>query len=228
MLGRPLVRRHCFLVVGRFAKADDGSGLKDLKSYKPQDWNELVVAAEGGAARETSNGELLEAALAVPGSGPIGLEGDVARWSTGAFASRSRPRSAMRGLPLALRQGCGYRSCRSERGDRMSLDRMELPQGTLDLLILKAVALEPQHGWAISERLRQISSATLQVRQGSLYPALHRLERRGWIRARWGASENNRRAKYYELTRQGRAQLEAQTTAWRKLVAAVGQVLETV
>ena len=107
-------------------------------------------------------------------------------------------------------------------------DASELLPGTLDLLILKAVALEPQHGWAISERLRQISSATLQVRQGSLYPALHRLERRGWIRARWGASENNRRAKYYELTRQGRAQLEAQTTAWRKLVAAVGQVLETV
>ena len=105
---------------------------------------------------------------------------------------------------------------------------MELPQGTLDLLILKAVALEPQHVWAISERLRQISSAALQVRQGSLYPALHRLERRGWIKARWGTSDNNRRAKYYELTRQGRAQLEAQTTAWRKLVAAVGQVLETV
>ena len=110
----------------------------------------------------------------------------------------------------------------------MSSDRMELPQGTLDLLILRAVALEPQHGWAISERLRQISSSALQVRQGSLYPALHRLERRGWIRARCGSSENNRRAKYYELTRRGRAQMEAQTTAWRKLVAAVGQVLESV
>ena len=110
----------------------------------------------------------------------------------------------------------------------MASDRMELPQGTLDLLILRAVALEPQHGWAISERLRQISSSALQVRQGSLYPALHRLERRGWIKARWAASENNRRAKYYELTRPGRAQLEAQTTAWRKLVAAVGQVLESV
>ena len=110
----------------------------------------------------------------------------------------------------------------------MASDRMELPQGTLDLLILRAVALEPQHGWAISERLRQISSSALQVRQGSLYPALHRLERRGLIRARWGSSENNRRAKYYELTRRGRAQMEAQTTAWRKLVAAVGQVLESV
>ncbi|PYV07283.1 MAG: PadR family transcriptional regulator [Acidobacteria bacterium] len=91
----------------------------------------------------------------------------------------------------------------------MSSDRMELPQGTLDLLILKAVALQPQHGWAISERLHQISSAALRIRQGSLYPALHRLERRGWIKARWGTSDNNRRAKYYELTRQGRAQLEA-------------------
>ena len=109
----------------------------------------------------------------------------------------------------------------------MSSHRMELPQGTLDLLILKALALQPQHGWAISERLHQISSEALQVRQGSLYPALHRLERRGWIKARWGTSDNNRRAKYYELTRNGRAQLDAQTTAWRKLAAAVGQVLET-
>ena len=109
----------------------------------------------------------------------------------------------------------------------MSSERMELPQGTLDLLILKALALESQHGWAISERLHQISSETLHVRQGSLYPALHRLERRGWIKARWGTSDNNRRAKYYELTRRGRAQLDTQTAAWRKLAAAVGQVLET-
>jgi PadR family transcriptional regulator, regulatory protein PadR len=105
-------------------------------------------------------------------------------------------------------------------------DRLELPQGTLDLLILKTLALEPQHGWAISERLHQISSATLQIRQGSLYPALHRLERRGLIRAHWRSSENNRRAKYYELTRKGRSQLEAQTEAWRRLTAAIGQVLE--
>jgi PadR family transcriptional regulator PadR len=109
----------------------------------------------------------------------------------------------------------------------MSQDRLDLPQGTLDLLLLKAVALEPQHGWAISERLHQISSATLQIRQGSLYPALHRLERRGWIKAHWGTSDNNRRAKYYALTRKGRAQLEAQTTAWRKLTAAISQVIET-
>jgi transcriptional regulator len=108
----------------------------------------------------------------------------------------------------------------------MTDERLELPQGTLDLLILKTLALEPQHGWAISERLHQISSAALLIRQGSLYPALHRLERRGWIKARWAHSENNRRAKYYELTRKGREQLEAQTDAWRRLTAAIGQVLE--
>src|SRR5215211_2701953 len=110
---------------------------------------------------------------------------------------------------------------------RMSDQRIELPQGTLDLLILKTVALEPQHGWAISERVQQISSDALQIRQGSLYPALHRLERRGWIKARWKTTDNNRRAKYYELTRRGRAALDTQSTAWRKLAAAVGQVLET-
>src|SRR5262245_45673360 len=98
--------------------------------------------------------------------------------------------------------------------------RLDLPQGTLDLLILKALALEPQHGWAISERLQQVSSDVLRVQQGSLYPALHRLERRGWIKARWGTSDNNRRAKYYELTRTGRKQLEAETAAWRTLAGA--------
>ncbi len=105
--------------------------------------------------------------------------------------------------------------------------RIDLPQGTLDLLILRTVALEPLHGWAISERLQQISAKVLQVQQGSLYPALHRLERRGWIKARWGASDNNRRAKFYELTRSGRKQLEAEADAWRKLATAVAQVLET-
>jgi len=109
----------------------------------------------------------------------------------------------------------------------MPVPRIDLPQGTLDLLILKTVALEPQHGWAISERIQQISSNVLQVQQGSLYPALHRLERRGLIKARWGASEKNRRAKYYELTRAGRKQLESDQDAWHKLIAAVGQILET-
>ena len=105
------------------------------------------------------------------------------------------------------------------------MPRIELPQGTLDLLILRTVALEPQHGWAISERIQQISSDVLRVQQGSLYPALHRLERRGWIKARWGTSENNRRAKYYELTKAGRRQLEVDKDAWDKLTAAVAQVL---
>jgi PadR family transcriptional regulator PadR len=107
-------------------------------------------------------------------------------------------------------------------------DRVDLPQGTLDLLILKAVALGPQHGWAISERIQQISSNVLRVQQGSLYPALHRLERRGWIQARWGTSENNRRAKYYQLTRSGRKRLDDGQELWNRLTAAVTQVLEAV
>jgi transcriptional regulator len=103
---------------------------------------------------------------------------------------------------------------------------MELPQGTLDLLILKAVALEPQHGWAISTRIEQISNGALKVQQGSLYPALHRLERRGWIKAEWDVSDNNRRAKYYELTKKGRRQLDEQTDAWRSLTAAINLLLD--
>jgi transcriptional regulator len=108
----------------------------------------------------------------------------------------------------------------------MDDNRIDLPQGTLDLLILKTVALEPQHGWAISERVQQISSDALHLRQGSLYPALHRLERKGFIKARWRATDNNRRAKYYELTAGGRRQLDAQTGAWRRLTAVVGQILD--
>ena len=107
-------------------------------------------------------------------------------------------------------------------------DRLGLPQVTLDLLILKTLDLEPQHGWAISERLRQISSDQVHVQQGSLYPALHRLERRGWISASWRPSEHNRRAKYYALTRTGRKELARETQSWRRLAGAVGQVLDTV
>ena len=105
---------------------------------------------------------------------------------------------------------------------------IDLPQGTLDLLILQTLILEPQHGWAISERVQQLSSDVLRIQQGSLYPALHRLERQGWIKARWGSSDNNRRAKYYELTKSGRRQLEIEKDAWVKLTAAMSQVLGTV
>jgi PadR family transcriptional regulator len=105
--------------------------------------------------------------------------------------------------------------------------RLDLPQGTLDLLILKALSLEPQHGWAVAQRIRQISREALTVPQGSLYPALYRLERRGWIRAKWGVTSENRRARFYELTARGRDQLEVEEAAWSELVAAVGLVLRT-
>jgi PadR family transcriptional regulator, regulatory protein PadR len=105
-------------------------------------------------------------------------------------------------------------------------DRLDLPQGTLDLLILKALSLVPMHGWAISERLHQVSRATLTIPQGSLYPALHRLERRGWIAAEWGTSDNNRKAKFYHLTRAGLGQLAAESEAWDALTKAVGLVLD--
>jgi PadR family transcriptional regulator, regulatory protein PadR len=129
---------------------------------------------------------------------------------------------------------CFYKSLRyafvEVTGERIGecelTERIELPQGTLDLLILRTLLTGPQHGWAISERLQQVSSEVLTIQQGSLYPALHRLERRGWIKARWGTSENNRRAKYYELTCSGGKQLELETEAWRKLTVAVAQVLE--
>ncbi|MGB6130324.1 MAG: PadR family transcriptional regulator [Acidobacteriaceae bacterium] len=109
----------------------------------------------------------------------------------------------------------------------MSNQRLDLPQGTLDLLILRTLSLGPQHGWAISERVQQVSSDVLRIQQGSLYPALHRLERRGWIKAKWGTSENNRRAKYYELTRSGQKQLAIERDSWQRLTTAVAQVLES-
>jgi PadR family transcriptional regulator, regulatory protein PadR len=108
----------------------------------------------------------------------------------------------------------------------MGDEKVGLPQGTLDLLILKALALEPQHGWAVSERLQQMSGAALQVGQGSLYPSLHRLERGGMIKARWRTTDNNRRAKYYELTRKGRQHLDDATGEWRRLTAVVAHVLD--
>jgi transcriptional regulator len=106
-------------------------------------------------------------------------------------------------------------------------ERMELLQGTLDLLILKALALEPMHGWAISQRLRQISDGVLSVQQGSLYPALQRLELQGWILSEWRSTEANRRARFYSLSRSGRRRLEKETADWRRFTAAVQQVLRT-
>jgi len=106
--------------------------------------------------------------------------------------------------------------------------RMDLPQGTLDLLLLKTVALCPLHGWAISERLHQMSSATLSIRQGSLYPALHRLEYKGWIQSEWASSDNNRRAKFYSLTRAGKKQLNDELANWNRLTTAITLVLEQV
>jgi len=103
----------------------------------------------------------------------------------------------------------------------------DLLQGTLDLLILKTLALEPMHGYGISLRIQQISEEVLHVQQGSLYPALYRLEQRGWIVSDWGASENNRRAKFYRLTKEGRKQLETETSSWERLSAAVNRILDT-
>ena len=105
---------------------------------------------------------------------------------------------------------------------------LDLPQGTLDLLILKTLALKPQHGWALSNRIRQVSSEAVLIQQGTLYPALHRLERRGMIRSRWGASDNNRRARYYELTKKGSGLLEQEVANWQQLATVVAQVLNTV
>jgi PadR family transcriptional regulator PadR len=103
----------------------------------------------------------------------------------------------------------------------------DLVQGTLNLLILKTVALEPMHGWAIAQRIRQVSREVLQVNQGALYPALHRLEQQGWITAEWGESENNRRAKYYSLTKSGKEYLRSEEANWERLSAAIGLVLKT-
>lgn len=104
----------------------------------------------------------------------------------------------------------------------------DLLQGTLDMLILRAVAHEPQHGWAIAQRIQQVSNNILQIGQGSLYPALHRLEYKGWIKAEWGASENNRKARYYSLTKAGRKQLETEMENWARLAGAINVVLQEI
>jgi transcriptional regulator len=104
--------------------------------------------------------------------------------------------------------------------------RLDLLQGTLDLLILRTLATGPKHGWAVSERIQQISQDVLQVNQGSLYPALHRLEQQGWIKAEWGVSELGRRARFYKLTPAGKKQLERETEQWSRIAGAIGRVLE--
>jgi transcriptional regulator len=105
-------------------------------------------------------------------------------------------------------------------------DSTDLLQGTLDLLVLRTLALEPMHGWGIALRIQQVSKEVLQIGQGSLYPALHRLEYKGWIQSEWAPSENNRRAKFYSLTRAGKKQLEAERANWDRLAAAIKLVLE--
>ena len=109
----------------------------------------------------------------------------------------------------------------------MGKQKSDLLQGTLDMLILKTLALEPMHGWGISQRIQQTSNGVLSINQGSLYPALYRLEQQGWITSEWGSSENNRQAKFYELTKAGRKQLTEETENWERLSAAIGQILET-
>ena len=109
----------------------------------------------------------------------------------------------------------------------MAKSKSDLLQGTLDMLVLKTLALEPMHGWGISQRIQQTSAGVLNVNQGSLYPALYRLEQQGWISSEWGSSDNNRQAKYYKLTRAGRAQLSAETENWERLSAAINQILQT-
>ena len=104
----------------------------------------------------------------------------------------------------------------------------DLLQGTLDMLILRAIAYEPQHGWAIAQRIQQVSNNILQIGQGSLYPALHRLEYKGWINAEWGASENNRKARYYSLTKAGRKQLGTEMENWTRLAGAINIVLQEI
>jgi len=109
----------------------------------------------------------------------------------------------------------------------MSQSTTDLLQGTLDLLILKTLSLGPQHGWGVAQRIQQVSRNLLQVNQGSLYPALHRLEEQGWIDSEWGVSDNNRRAKFYRLTDTGRDQLERETEVWRQYAQAVRWILQS-
>src|SRR3954469_715941 len=146
------------------------------------------------------------------------------------MARATRPRTSSHAfLPREpvrrnFRAGPDVSLCDNLQGRPVS-DQTDVLQGTLDLLILRTIALEPMHGWAIAQRIQQISDELLRVQQGSLYPALHRLEHQGWITADWGASENNRRARFYSLTKAGRKQLETEVAKWERLSAGVNLVL---
>jgi PadR family transcriptional regulator, regulatory protein PadR len=129
-------------------------------------------------------------------------------------------------LPLFVDRSLSYCPviCRQER---LNGQAHRLSAGTVDLLVLKTLALQPMHGWGIAQRIRQVSKEVLQVNQGALYPALHRLEQQGWIRAKWGESENNRRAKFYSLTSDGAKYLRQEEAQWKRLSLAIELVLET-
>jgi PadR family transcriptional regulator, regulatory protein PadR len=116
--------------------------------------------------------------------------------------------------------------CHLSTGETVVAKPSDLVQGTVDLLILRTLAVQPMHGWGIAQRIRQVSNEVLQVNQGALYPALHRLEQQGWIRAKWGESENNRRAKYYSLTPDGAKYLRQEHAQWKRLSSAIGLVLD--
>src|SRR6185437_5173825 len=152
---------------------------------------------------------------------------------TSAPAGGARKRYGLRPQACALTLSLTFYiwvlyGCVGRLGDgRVAVDRSELLQGTLDMLILKIVALGPVHGYGISQRIQQVSREVLQVQQGSLYPALHRLEKRGWLAATWGESESGRQAKFYRLSAKGRKQLQAEESQWKRLSEAIGLILRT-
>jgi len=158
-----------------------------------------------------------------------------ARYSAAALGIYWFPLNATSGTLVECQQDCSelcsdlltVDKSRRYNVEAMARTKQDLLQGTLDMLILQTLALEPMHGWGISQRIQQISRDVLQVNQGSLYPALHRLEQQGWIDAEWDASENNRQAKYYRLTRNGRKQLVQERENWERMADAVTRILRT-
>jgi transcriptional regulator len=132
----------------------------------------------------------------------------------------------LRGRRVTEPSSTGYVSSYGNLQENDVSDQTDLLQGTLDLLIMRTTALQPMHGWAIAQRIQQISDDLLRVQQGSLYPALHRLEHQGWITAQWGASDSNRRARFYSLTSAGRKQLATEVSKWERLSAGVDLVLQ--